>query len=319
MTVGSAINKEYVNKELVVCDAYGRVLMLDSRGVYGDGMYHASNGSFHGGYPESENTDYMTGTIDNDITGTTTSASANKLVDTGATFAAWLVGCQVIDSASNTAIITAVDDANTLSIDTDIFASGEAYTIQMTALLTIGADLYTYVVDSSAAWLDGVNSGTDFSYIGLRGLWTQFISADGETIQQARVVGNETNKLWFSGAFSTALAGGDAYYVAGIYYEFETGYIHGDGRTISLAEASLRVASTNGSSFYLEPTGSGRDLSVEDSSELVESFGQWIRDEPSVRIKTGRHKWVKVRVKGVAQNDQLVFRGLQFRFEEHTR
>lgn len=319
MTVGTAINKEYVNKELVVCDAYGRVLMLDSRGVYGDGMYDASNGAFHAGYPESENSDYMTGTIDNDITGTTDGVGANKLIDSTASFESWLVGCQVIDSASNTAIITAVDSGTQLSLDTDIFASGEAYTIQMTALVTVGESLYTYIVDSSAAWLEGVNAGTNFSYIGLRGLWAQFVSADGETIQQSRIVGNETNKLWFSGAFSTALAGGDTYYVAGIYYEFETGYVHGDMQTISLAEGSFRVASTNGSTFYIQPIGSGTDLAAESSPDLVEEIGRWIRDEPSVRMRSKRHKWVKIKVCGVVQNDQLVFRDLQFRLEEHPR
>jgi len=65
-------------------------------------------------------------------TGTTTSTSASKLVNTAGAFTT--DGTCIGDTVSNTtdgttALITAIDSASTLSIDTDIMTSGEAYTI----------------------------------------------------------------------------------------------------------------------------------------------------------------------------------------------
>jgi len=65
-------------------------------------------------------------------TGTTTSTSANKLVNTAGAFTT--DGTAIGDTVSNTtdsttATITAIDSASTLSIDSDIMTSGEAYTI----------------------------------------------------------------------------------------------------------------------------------------------------------------------------------------------
>jgi hypothetical protein len=65
--------------------------------------------------------------------GTTTSATANKLVDTNADFVnryPSVVGSVVFNTTDNTfALVTAVDDANTLSLDADIMASGESYSL----------------------------------------------------------------------------------------------------------------------------------------------------------------------------------------------
>lgn len=65
-------------------------------------------------------------------TGTTTSATAGKLVNSEASFAT--DGTFVGDTAYNiddgtTALVTAIDSASTLSLDTDIMASGENYQI----------------------------------------------------------------------------------------------------------------------------------------------------------------------------------------------
>ena len=64
------------------------------------------------------------------ISGTTTATTADKLVDSGATFAA--SGVKIGDIIYNTtdttiATVTAVDSATTLSVSANIFASGEAY------------------------------------------------------------------------------------------------------------------------------------------------------------------------------------------------
>lgn len=64
--------------------------------------------------------------------GTTTGTTSNKLVDSGADFVT--DGIQVGDSVSNTtdnttAAVTAVDSATQLSLDSDIFTSGENYEV----------------------------------------------------------------------------------------------------------------------------------------------------------------------------------------------
>jgi len=66
------------------------------------------------------------------ITGSADGTTADKLVDSTASFTTdgTTVGMVVTNTTDSTkAIITAIDDANTLSIDSNIFISGEAYSI----------------------------------------------------------------------------------------------------------------------------------------------------------------------------------------------
>ena len=64
------------------------------------------------------------------IYGVTTDVDINKLKDSGAHFTSELVGKKVYNSTDNNyATVSAVDSATQLSIDTDIFTSGEAYQI----------------------------------------------------------------------------------------------------------------------------------------------------------------------------------------------
>ena len=66
------------------------------------------------------------------ITSITTSRTENKLVDTGTTFDTGpsLINAKVYNTTDSTyARVTAVDDANTLSISADIMASEESYTL----------------------------------------------------------------------------------------------------------------------------------------------------------------------------------------------
>lgn len=61
--------------------------------------------------------------------GITTSAAANKLIDSGASWDSSVIGKRVHDSAFNWATITGVDSPTQLALNADIFSSGEAYTI----------------------------------------------------------------------------------------------------------------------------------------------------------------------------------------------
>jgi len=66
------------------------------------------------------------------VSGTSTSTSASHLVDSGAGFIA--AGVRVGDTVKNTtdttyALVTVINSATDLTLDTDIFVSGEAYQV----------------------------------------------------------------------------------------------------------------------------------------------------------------------------------------------
>ena len=64
------------------------------------------------------------------VGGTADGTTANKLVDSTASFTSNLLGYIVYNTTDSTvATVTAVDDAGTLSLSADIMASGESYTI----------------------------------------------------------------------------------------------------------------------------------------------------------------------------------------------
>jgi len=60
--------------------------------------------------------------------GTTDGDTANKLVDSTASFTSNLLG-YIVYSGTQVAKVTAVDDAGTLSLSADIMDSGESYTL----------------------------------------------------------------------------------------------------------------------------------------------------------------------------------------------
>ena len=62
------------------------------------------------------------------FSGTTTGTTANKLVDSDASFTSNVLG-YIVYSGTQIATVTAVDDANTLSLSADIMIGGEAYTL----------------------------------------------------------------------------------------------------------------------------------------------------------------------------------------------
>ena len=64
------------------------------------------------------------------VSGTTDGVTANKLVDSTASFTSNLLGYIVYNTTDSTvATVTAVDDAGTLSLSADIMDSGENYTL----------------------------------------------------------------------------------------------------------------------------------------------------------------------------------------------
>ena len=69
---------------------------------------------------------------DTQISGTTTSAATNKLVDTAQVFTNRLLNTTVTDQGANTAIVIAVDSTTQLTLDSDLMANNETYTIYPT-------------------------------------------------------------------------------------------------------------------------------------------------------------------------------------------
>lgn len=64
------------------------------------------------------------------VSGTTDGTTANKLVDSTASFTSNLQGYIVYNTTDSTvATVTSVDDANTLTLSADIMATGESYTL----------------------------------------------------------------------------------------------------------------------------------------------------------------------------------------------
>ena len=91
--------------------------------------------------------------------GTTDGTTANKLVDSTASFTSNLLG-YIVYSGTQVAKVTAVDDAGTLSLSADIMVSGESYTLYADdnngcvlyagsggniRVLTVGGDDVTFV------------------------------------------------------------------------------------------------------------------------------------------------------------------------------
>lgn len=74
------------------------------------------------------------------VSGTTDGVTANKLVDSTASFTSNLLG-YIVYSGTQVATVTAVDDATTLSLSADIMISGENYTLYADA--NQGCVLYT--------------------------------------------------------------------------------------------------------------------------------------------------------------------------------
>jgi len=123
--------------------------------------------------------------------GTTTSTSANKLVDSSASFTSTVtVGDQVVNQVDGqTALVSNVDSDTTLSLDNDIMLTGEAYTIDNSPFITQG---HYYVVSvGGTTSLNGVSNWTigDWVIAGANNQWTKL---DHSQVDGTGTTGNLT-------------------------------------------------------------------------------------------------------------------------------
>ena len=135
-------------------------------------------------------------------TGTTDGTTASKLVDSGAAFDTdgTVIGMTAYNTTDTTdAIITAIDSASTLSIDSDIFVSGETY--------EIGPDGFP-TTPSSNAYLDtyfiaGLDSSSKFqiSDNSNGGAWNalDFANAESDPDNTVKVFANNSELILFGG------------------------------------------------------------------------------------------------------------------------
>ncbi len=99
------------------------------------------------------------------VSGTTTGINANDLIDSSENFTTQ--GVRVGDRITNTtdttyATVTAIEDANTLSVSADVFASGEDYTITRGVRIVTGtttSDSSSKLVDSSEVFTNRIAVG----------------------------------------------------------------------------------------------------------------------------------------------------------------
>ena len=105
------------------------------------------------------------------LSGTTTAATANKLVDVGADFSNVSVQDIIYNTTDNTsATVTAIDSSTILSISADIFTSPEAYTIFLGGPNGSAEGCLLYV-GSSASILQDITPGAgtaDPRYVDIR-------------------------------------------------------------------------------------------------------------------------------------------------------
>ena len=140
-----------------------------------DYIYYSGKGRQYGAYidADSRNQGYATNAvIENPIfiiesilrselgtvyTGSGTSTTSNKLVDSNASFATSVVGQTVYNTKDKTsAMVTARDSATTLSISADIMASGEKYIVSGLTSSQIDYELFDASGDTSSGLLGDI-------------------------------------------------------------------------------------------------------------------------------------------------------------------
>ena len=133
---------------------------------------------FQGTWDANTNTPTLASGGGEATSGTTTSTTADKLVDTAANFTATVtIGDKVVNQVDGqTALVSAIDSATVLSIDTDIMLTGEAYTIDNTPFITQG---HYYVVSvAGSTSLNGISDWVigDWVIAGATNVWEKLDS-----------------------------------------------------------------------------------------------------------------------------------------------
>ena len=327
MSSGTPFATEHARQALFVADSAGRLLELESRGVYGDGPYSAS-GAFDAGYPSQESAAFKLGTISANHTGVTDDRLVDHMiVGVDYPLPLWVHGCLVQnDTTGDIAMVQNRESAMVLSLvdigdGSDIFQadSGEPFTIYTAGAVPIGGSVYSYIVDAAAAWTPEYGKGTSFNYLGLRGLFCQVEGRVTGGIEQKRILSNESNKLWFEGAWTVTPVAGDSYWIAGIYWEMATGYIYPQsGHSLSVRALRVTEVSGSGAPFWFDQYGSGWDQ-VKDAKVLRLNVTKRISNNPFVQLGGQRNQFAQVVLRGVVQDDQIVFRRIEMAFDEYGR
>lgn len=186
-------------------------------------------------------------------TGTTTGTTANKLVDSGATFVTDGVKAGVVvynTTDSTQATVTAVDSETQLSVSADIFTSGEDYNVGSSSF----PDGATHVQFMDGYFLcnDPSNDGRFYrseSYDGSDWVSTRFATAERnpDKLQSVHVNGRE---LWLLGEITS-----EVWYNSGTgvfsFSPMSNGYIE------TGCVAPFSVASHAGTMFWLSQDNAG--------------------------------------------------------------
>jgi len=167
-----------------VCMAHNQTQIMVTDGSYGY-IYDIARDSFFRIYQVT--------------TGTTTSTTANKLVDSGKDFNALGVkkGMIVYNTTDGTkATVTAIDSATTLSMSEDLFPTGKAYEIGTDGFLTPSSvdfmDTYFVITeaDSYSYQISATGNGADWDAL-------EFADADGKPDNLVRVMESNSELVLF--------------------------------------------------------------------------------------------------------------------------
>ena len=137
---------------------------------------------FQGAWNATTNSPVLTSGGGEATSGTTTSTTANKLVDSSASFSSTVtVGDKVINQVDRqTALVSNVDSDTILSLDADIMLTGEAYTIDNSPFISQG---HYYVVSvGGPTSLNGINTWSvgDWVIAGATNVWEKLDHTDVE-------------------------------------------------------------------------------------------------------------------------------------------
>ena len=106
------------------------------------------------------------------LSGTTTATTADKLVNGGETFTSYqnlIVGATVVNTTDGTiATVTGIDSATVLSLSANIMATGEEYIIYLSPEANAGVGCVLYLPADGNIKVKTV-SGSEITYTGVKG------------------------------------------------------------------------------------------------------------------------------------------------------
>ena len=157
--------------------------ILDGIGKLQSQINGLANGlQFQGGWNATANSPLLGSGGGEAASGTTSSTTANKLVDSNANFTSTVtVGDKVINQVDRqTSLVTNIDSNTILSLASDIMLTGEAYTIDNSPFITQG---HYYVVNEGGSTnLNGISNWSvgDWVIAGATNVWEKLDHTDVE-------------------------------------------------------------------------------------------------------------------------------------------